>query len=48
MKQNEEKKTATLPVSPELIARAKEGEQAAYTALDETTSPLSVGALHGP
>ncbi|MBO4418768.1 MAG: sigma-70 family RNA polymerase sigma factor, partial [Oscillospiraceae bacterium] len=39
MKQNEEKKTANLPVSPELIARAKEGEQAAYTELYETTSP---------
>jgi RNA polymerase sigma factor (sigma-70 family) len=39
MKQNEEKKTTNLPVPPELIARAKAGEQAAYTELYETTGP---------
>ena len=39
MKRNDETKTAKILVPPELIARAKAGEQAAYTELYETTSP---------
>ena len=39
MKRNDETKTAKILVPPELIARAKAGEQAAYTELYETTGP---------
>ena len=40
MMKNNETKPAAVPVSPELTARAKAGDQAAFTELYETTNPI--------